>query len=53
MENIESPIKTAIIRIAEKIDYLEQELAEIRNRRGLGRLETFAEELEELLKEVK
>lgn len=48
----ENPIKTAIIRIAEKIDYLEDEIDRIKDNENLwgNHLE---EELEELLEDIK
>ena len=50
----ENLIKTIIImRIAEKIDYLEKEINEIRDRNYGTPLGNFQEELEELLKDEK
>ena len=46
-------IKTIIMRIAEKIDYLEKEINEIRDRSYGTPLGNFQEELEELLKDEK
>lgn len=48
----EDPIKTAIIRIAEKIDYLQEEVDKIRDRNNNGWGYKFTEELEELLKDI-
>ena len=49
----ENLIKTIIMRIAEKIDYLEKEINEIRDRSYGTPLGNFQEELEELLKDEK
>ena len=46
-------IKTILMRIAEKIDYLEKEINEIRDRNYGTPLGNFQEELEELLKDEK
>ena len=47
----EKQIKTILMRIAEKIDYLEKEINEIRDRNYGTPLGNSQEELEELLKE--
>jgi len=50
-----NPLKTAILRIAEKIDYLDEEMAEVRGRHKRFESKLFPslkEELEELLKEI-
>jgi len=49
----EKQIKTILMRIAEKIDYLEKEINEIRDRSYGTPLGNFQEELEELLKDEK
>ena len=47
----ETLIKTAIIRIAEKIDYLSREIGEIRGKDMQFLNKNFVEEIEELLKD--